>query len=543
MKNKLLFLIITALSLCLPEQAFSQKKVPGSDMIIASDLESYVSFLASPLLRGRKDGEPGLEIAEQFIVSQAKVLGLRPANGTSYLQPYTLVKTIIDPDLTKIQISGGRNDTVTIQKPVYQLQPTGPANFTVEGEVVFAGYGLRQDKYGYNDYDNIKTEGKILLIMAGAPISEDGKEYLFEGVNWKSLMGLQARLTPLLFTRAKAVLIVLDPKPGYTSIDEQYPGLLRELDPPVSLIGEKPKILDMPNLPKIMFVDRSVADELLKGTGNTLAELQKKIDTDLKAHSFQIPDKKVRITEASKLVEETMYNVAAIVDGSDPVLKDEFVVFSGHSDHIGESSKGINAGADDDASGCAALLSMAEAFQSLEKKPLRSILFLWVSGEEIGLYGSQSYVNNPLVPLDKTVADLNMDMIGRVKGIADTSSENPMSGPVGVFVITDNQSKDLLSIAAEADNNSILDLDYSLSGRNHPLQLFARSDHYNFVKKDIPVLFFTTGLHTDYHTPGDVVAKINFSKLELVTRTMYQIGYTVANRKSRIVVDNPFSKW
>jgi len=186
---------------------------------------------------------------------------------------------------------------------------------------------------------------------------------------------------------------------------------------------------------------------------------------------------------------------------------------------------------------------MAEAFQSLEKKPLRSILFLWLSGEEIGLYGSKSYVTNPLVPLDKTVADLNMDMIGRVKEVADSSSETPMTGPNGVFVITDNQSKDLLSIATEADKNSILDFDYSLSGINHPLQLFARSDHYNFVMKDIPVLFFTTGLHSDYHTPGDVIGKIDFRKMELVTRTMYEIGYNVANRKARIVVDNPFSKW
>jgi Zn-dependent M28 family amino/carboxypeptidase len=212
-------------------------------------------------------------------------------------------------------------------------------------------------------------------------------------------------------------------------------------------------------------------------------------------------------------------------------------------DHIGAEGGKINSGADDDASGCSALLEMAEAFQGLKKKPLRSIFFLWVSGEEIGLFGSQSYVNNPLFPLDKTVADLNMDMIGRVKGVADTSKQNPMSGPNSVFVITDNQSKELISIADEVAKKTKLTLDYSLSGRNHPLMLFARSDHYNFVQKDIPILFFTTGLHTDYHTPGDVIEKIDFKKMELVTKTMYEIGYQVANRKTRIIVDNPFSKW
>jgi hypothetical protein len=136
-----------------------------------------------------------------------------------------------------------------------------------------------------------------------------------------------------------------------------------------------------------------------------------------------------------------------------------------------------------------------------------------------------------------------MDMIGRVKEVADSTKENPMTGPNNVFVITDSQSKDLLSIADEIDKKSPLDFDYSLSGRDHPLQLFARSDHYNFVMKDIPVLFFTTGLHTDYHTPGDVVEKIDFKKMETVTRTMFEIGLTVANRKTRLIVDNPFSSW
>jgi hypothetical protein len=408
--------------------------------------------------------------------------------------------------------------------------------------VVFAGYGLKQDKYGYNDFENIRTEGKILLVMMSSPMNQEGK-YVFESTNWKSFMSIQVKLTALLFSRAKAVIIVMDPRSGYLSLDDQFPGISDELTSSTAFKGEKPKIFQFTNMPKILFISRVVADAILDGSGSTLAELQKKIDTDLKPHSFLIPDKHVRITEAVQSTEESMNNVAAFIEGSDPVLKSEYVVFSCHADHIGVSSKGINTGADDNASGCAALLSMAKAFSSLEKKPLRSILFLWFSGEELGLYGSQSYVNNPLVPLEKTVVDLNMDMVGRTKSAADTSAENPMTGPNSVFAITDNQSKELMKIAEDVDKGSDLDLDYSLSGRNHPLQLFARSDHYNFVRHDIPVLFFTTGLHTDYHTPGDVVEKIDFNKMQLVTRTMYQIGYNVANRKLRIAVDNPFSKW
>jgi hypothetical protein len=379
--------------------------------------------------------------------------------------------------------------------------------------------------------------------MNRAPSSEDGTKFAFETANWDSFMSIQAKLTFMLFSKAKAILFVMDPKSGSKSLEEKNPGISGELNSSKSLKGEKPRTFEMPGMPKILFVRRSVADELLKGTGYSLEELQKEIDSTLKPHSFEIQGKKLVFTEAVKTEDIILNNIAAYVEGSDPELKNEYVIFSAHADHIGESGGNINPGADDNASGCAALLSIAEAFQSLERKPLRSVMFLWVSGEEIGLYGSQSYVNNPLVPLEKTIVDLNMDMIGRVKGVADTTDDTPMTGPDGVFVITGNQSSELGTIAQDIDKSTRLDFDYSLSGRKHPLQLFARSDHYNFIKHDIPVLFFSSGLHTDYHKPGDVVEKIDFRKMELIAETIFNLGFTIADRKTRLVVDNPFSKW
>ena len=543
MKNKINRLIIITSLLAIINSVSAQKKSSPGDVITSDDLESHVSFLASPHLKGRQNGEPGLELAQQYIVSQVRLLGLKPANGTSYYQHYTVLKNSIDYDKTKVQVISKDNDTVTIKKPVYQLVPTGPSDFTLEGELVFAGYGLKMDKYGYNDFENIKPEGKILLVMNRAPSSEDGKKFLFEDTNWASFMSIQVKLSFMLFTKAKAILFVMDPKSGFLSLEEQSPGYAGELNSTKNLKGEKSKVFELPGMPRIIFVHRSVADELLKGSGYTLEELQNKIDTSLKPQSFNIKGKTLKFIEAVKSADIILNNVAAYIEGSDPELKDEYIIFSAHADHIGESGGRINAGADDDASGCAALLSIAEAFQSLDKKSLRSVMFLWVSGEEIGLYGSKSYVNNPLVPLEKTVVDLNLDMIGRIRGVADTSAETPMTGPAGVYVISGNQCTELMTIADEIDKSTILDFDYSLSGRNHPLQLFARSDHYNFVKNDIPVLFFTSGLHTDYHTPGDVVEKIDFKKMELITETIFRIGLTVANRKTKLVVDNPFSKW
>jgi len=538
------FSCLTIFILLLSSSALpAQKKIQGSDLITSEDLESYVSFLASPLLQGRMNGEPGLEIAQEFIASNVKILGLKPANGGSFFQPYTIIQKKFDSEKTKVQVIPGGGDTLTITKPIYQLMPLGPSDFVIAGEVVFAGYGIKADKYSYNDLEGVETQGKILLVMLRAPTSDDGKEFLFEGTQWSSFNGIQTKLSVLLFSKAKAILFVTDPKSGYSSFDEMFPGFAGELNASKSLKGEKSRAFDFPGMARILFVHREVADELLKGTGSTLEELQYRIDRELKPHSFLIPDKQLKITEVTMNEEKTLSNIAAYIEGRDPVLKNEFIIFSGHIDHIGGRGDKINMGADDDASGCAALLSLAEAFQNLKSRPLRSLLFLWVSGEEIGLFGSEYYTKNPLFPLEKTVADLNMDMIGRVKGIADTSSQTPMTGPEKVFVIADYQSKELMALAEEADKASSLDFDYSLSGRNHPLQLFSRSDHYNFVLKDIPILFFTSGLHSDYHTPGDVKEKIDFEKMELITRSVFRIGLSIANKKTRLVVDNPHSKW
>lgn len=533
---------LLALIIC-TNSSWSQKALPGMDKITSADLETYVSFLASPSMNGRSNGEKELDITVNYLASQARLMGLKPANGNSYLQPYSLMKKSIDRERSEIKVFTSEKDSIGFTEPVFQLFPTGASDFEIEGEVIFAGYGIKADSYKYDDLSGINPEGKILLVMNRSPLSEDGSEYQFEGSIWSSMMGIQPKMTYLMFSKARAVLIVSDPKSGFSSVEQQYPGIAGELESLKYLKGSKPMIIDMPAMPRILFVNRTIADELLKGTGHTLDNLQKEIDSELKPNSFLIPGKRVKITEASRTDEIILNNVAAWIEGSDPVLKNEIVVFSGHADHVGETGGTVYPGADDNASGCAAILEIAQAFQSLEKKPLRSLLFLWVTGEEIGLFGSQSYVDNPLFPLENTVADLNMDMIGRVKGIADSTGDTPMTGKNGLFVITGNQSRELVDIAKEVDQKTPLDLDYSLSGRNHPLQLFSRSDHYNFVKKDIPVLFFSTGLHADYHKPEDTPDKLDYAKMELVTRTIYEIGYNVANRRNRIVVDNPFSKW
>jgi hypothetical protein len=545
MRNFYTVIFVVLLASQAPLSLFSQKSQTAKNQITSSDLETYVSFLASPLLQGRMNGEPGLEIAAGYISSQARLIGLKPANGGSYIQPYSITKKSMDPEKTSIRIISNGKDTTTIKEPMYQLVPTGASDFTLEGEVIFAGYGIKADKYNYNDLSNINAEGKILLIMNRAPMSADGKTCLFRESGWISEMSFQIKLTTLILSKAKAILIVTDPKSGFKSFDESNWDIAAYLKSTISLAGEKEEMINpfMAKLPKVIFIHSSVADALLKGSGHSLEELQKDIDSNLRPNSFIIENKKFELTEVSLKEEKTLNNIAGYIEGSDPVLKNEFIVFSCHYDHLGASGSKVFSGADDNASGCAALLSIAEAFQSLKKKPLRSVLFLWVSGEEIGLFGSKSYVDHPLFPLEKTIADINIDMIGRVKGAADSTSKTPVTGPDTVYIVADNQSKELISIADKVSKKNMLTFDYSLSGRNHPLQLFSRSDHYNFVQKDIPILSVTTGIPADYHTPGDVVEKIDFKKMERITRTIYEIGFDIASRKNRLVVDNPFSTW
>jgi len=543
MKKISISLLVIVITLSISLNGYSQKNAGGESTITASDLESHIFFISSTLLKGRMNGKEGLNIAAQYIAAQAKKIGLQPLNGNSFIHEYTVVKKSLDPEKTNIQVIGDGQAPVVIKEPIYQLVPMGASDFELEGDVVFTGYGIKADKYNYNDLDTLTLSGKILLVMNRAPSSPDGKKCLFEDQKWMTTTGFQMKIQTLMFTRPKAILLVTDPKSGASSLMEEYPELSGFLESSMTLKGEKSSAFSFPGMPKVIFIHRKVADELLNGTGKTLTDLQNAIDGDLKSHSFAIKGKKIKITEVSLSEEKQLPNVAGFIEGSDPVLKNEAIVFSGHMDHIGGEGGSINPGADDNASGCSALLELAEAFQGLKKKPLRSLLFLWVSGEEVGLFGSQSYINNPLIPLDKTVADLNIDMVGRDKELADSTDQTPMTGPTAVFAITDYQSKELISIADAAAKKTNLTLDYSLSGRNHPLMLFARSDHFNFVKKDIPIINFTTGIHTDYHTTRDVIGKIDFKKMELITRTIFEIGYQVANKKSRIVVDNPFSKW
>ena len=222
-------------------------------------------------------------------------------------------------------------------------------------------------------------------------------------------------------------------------------------------------------------------------------------------------------------------NVLGYIEGSD--LKDELLIITAHYDHLGKHDSLIFNGADDDASGVSAALEIAEAFMLAKKEgngPRRSILIMPVSGEEKGLLGSRYYTDNPIYPLESTVANLNIDMIGRLDDWHD-------NGNYVYLIGSDRLSFDLHDLSEKINNEYIgIDLDYRFNDKDDPNRYYYRSDHYNFAKNNIPVIFYFNGVHEDYHKPSDTIEKLDFDKINTITKLIFLTAWEIANRDDRI---------
>ncbi len=297
----------------------------------------------------------------------------------------------------------------------------------------------------------------------------------------------------------------------------------------------------------MVLIHRSVADKLLEGSGKDLENLQLEIDRNLAPQSFSIDGTRIEIELNMMETEVVVPNVFGVIEGSDPELKDEVVIYVAHFDHVGTDGEGgVYNGADDNASGTTALIEIAEAFMKEGKRPRRSIGILWVSGEEIGLYGSRYFADNPLIPVENIAAVINLDMVGRTRTAEDAESNRPgltILGGDSVKVIGGMQSTVLMDISKQTLDEMGLVGNYKYNDLNDPERYFYRSDHINFARKDIPVLFYSTGTHRDYHKVTDEEKLIDYDKFLRMTRFGYKVGFNVAQYKDPIEVNNPMSAW
>ncbi len=535
-------IVITLLSLPL------QAQKTGMKSINSGDLKMHMRFLASDELEGRDTGEPGLQVAARYLAVQAEHLGLVPADeDQDFLQPYLIREKAYDRENSHVTITVADSVSVVNRQSFYIFPAPQVDRTIIEGEVVFAGYGINDEKNNYNDFENIDIADKVVLIMNRAPMNEEGTEMQFDNNKWSSMQNFQYKMQYIYSQEPRAVLIVMDPKSGMQSIDDVNPAIAKYLGKSRSLKAEEEESSVESNRPGMVLIHRSVADQLLEASGKTLKDLQLEIDRNLAPQSFLLEGTKVKIELNMVTTDLEVYNVFGLIEGSDPVLKDEVVIYTAHYDHLGTDGEGgVFNGADDNASGSVALIEIAEAFMKEKRRPKRSIGILWVSAEEIGLFGSQYFANHPLVSSGNIAAVINLDMLGRTKTEEDVQSNKhglTIQGGDSVKVIGGLQSKVLMDISKKTLKEMGLVGNYEYNDTKHPDRYFYRSDHISFARKDIPVLFYSTGTHRDYHMLTDVEERIDYDKFLKVTRFCYKVGFNIAQYSDPIEVDNPMSGW
>lgn len=480
-----------------------------ANTITSAELKEMLYTYASDEFEGRETGQPGQKKAINYLKQQYINMGIgTPLSGDDYFQevPLTVQKA---PEVS-----------ITLDGKAYtnfeDFTSTGNAattNISVD-EIVYAGYGIEDENY--SDYKNLDVKDKVVFIKAGEPKNADGT-YVTSGTTeptkWTNGRQALSSKRDVAESKGAKALILMD-----DTLFSRYAAFNSRAAKSgnsgrISLKSNKPELvllLVSENFGKALF------DQI--DTNDTPKLLHKSLNIDIKGNSEDINSE----------------NVVAFIKGSEK--PNEILVISAHLDHLGMRDGQIFNGADDDGSGTIAVLEIAEAFEKAVKdghRPKRSILFLHVTGEEKGLLGSRYYTDqDPIFPLANTIADLNIDMIGRI----DPKHEN--DGNYVYLIGSDKLSTELHNISEEVNKKyTHLNLDYTYNDENDPNRYYYRSDHYNFVKNNIPVIFYFNGTHADYHKASDTPDKIAYDEYETRTRLVFYTAWELANRDQRIVVD------
>ena len=456
-----------------------------------------VKYLAGDELKGRGNGTPELDLAADYIAAQFREAGLKPL-GSSYFQPFDAV----------VGADFGQSNGLALLSPEavsYRLNqdfiPLGFSDSSEQtGALAFVGYGISAPEYDYDDYAGIDVSGKIVLVLRHEPQEEDDNS-VFRGKQTTRHAELVSKAINARSHGAAAMLLVNDPVPHSGDRLLSF-GSVRG-----------PSNVGIP----VFHVKQSVAAGWMAQANKKLEDLQKEIDRDLSNRSFVLPASlQLKVRADVQHRQRSLRNVIGYLPGNDPVLSKEVIVIGAHYDHLGlgeqdslapASAGQIHNGADDNASGTAGLLELARLFSAEPTRLRRSVLLMAFAGEELGLLGSAYYVEQPLLPVDRVIAMLNLDMIGRVR------DQKLYVGGVGT-------SPGFRQLVQQENQELGFRLDFSDSG-------YEASDHMSFTRKQVPVMFFFSGLHGDYHKPSDTWDKVEpgetASVLELVRRIAWRI--------------------
>ena len=504
------------------------------DSISANQLRNYLTFIASDEMEGRDTPSRGLDTTAKFLAMNLANWGFKPAgdNG-SFFQRIELRRNRTDSDQTKVELNGR-----VLTAGTDYLPAGGSGN--VSGQLVFAGNGWFIKSKEIDAYKGIDPAGKIAVIFGTPNQSPRGIARADFGKASEDYMA------PTEYARSKGVVGLIY-VPDFQYLANWQRTRQRIMERGSTVVAKFQTQSSSSPLPSIV-ISPEVAQALFAGEKQTAASIFSAAYGTTVPASFVMGDaKKVTMNVASNTETVPTQNVVAVWEGSDPTLKAEYVALGAHYDHVGSGCPPVGNdticnGADDDGSGTTALLGMAEALAKAPTRPKRSVLFVWHCGEEKGLWGSRYFTEYPTVPLNQIVAQLNIDMIGRSKKEGDTNPRNSeLTGPNAVYVIGSTMMSTELGELVNEVNKTFLNLtfDTRYDDPNDPNRFFYRSDHFNYARKGIPIIFFFDGVHEDYHRAGDSPDKIDYDKMEKVTRTVYMTAWEIANRAARLKVDKP----
>jgi len=462
----------------------------------------HVKFLASDEMKGRGSGTPELDKAADYIASQFKLWGLRPmGDNNTYFQSFELTTGASAGDKNELEVNGTR---FRIKEDFVPITFSNTAAF--DGSLVFAGYGITAPELHYDDYRGLDVKDKIVVVLRHEPQEADPKSP-FDGANFTRHASFVNKAINARQHGARGIVFISD----LNHTDEEVGPATR---------GAETDDLGIPSI----HARREPFLALFQAAGKDIAAIQKKIDADLEPQSFDLPNVRVHIATEITRTRKTVRNVVAAIRGTDPALQNEWLVIGAHYDHLGLGDRNslapsqvgqIHHGADDNASGTSGVLELARLAANNKNEWKRSVLFMTFAGEELGLLGSNYFVNHSTIPQKDIVGMINMDMIGRL------NNDRLFVGGVG----TSPSFKPWLE---ELNGNVHLQLDYSDSG-------YGASDHMSFNSKKIPVLFFFSGLHTDYHKPSDTSDKINSNGAIKVLSLVYMMADRISSEPQRIV--------
>ena len=542
--RRLTRILVLFVTLCLTLSAVpAQNRKADKGAAQVDDLRKWLSYLASDELEGRATFSEGLGLAAAYLAEQLRSFGIKPGgdNGSYFQRVRVLGVKSANRSTLAVEVNGQTRVFKDGEGVTFPKNVGGKRNFTAD-QVEFLGYGLDAPLANHNDYAGKDVRGKAVVYLGA-----NGPKGL--GQQFRRSLGGRARYAT---DQKKAVASVgvggsgFGGRPGAAGAgarggaEQEDFTTVQRLDHPLP-----PNVTARDDFFEFLFSNAEVK----------YAELKEKAAKQEPLPSFTLKGVKLTFNlDADYQVVRTQLtrNVIGVVEGADPKLKDSYVTFSAHYDHVGYADGAVTQGggggrrvkegaaedriwngADDDGSGTVTLLGVAKAFAS-GPKPKRSLMFLWFAGEERGLWGSRFHADYPTAPIDKILANLNMDMVGRNR------DNKPEEANTVYLVGSDRISSELHNITVEANDSLAkpLKLDFEMNDPTDLEQVYYRSDHYSYAAKGIPIVFFTTGLHPDYHYNTDGVEKINFEKMARIGRLVYEAGRRVANLDHAPARDN-----